>query len=186
MSFRIDPEAYAQVDSAFTVIGTKAKIIITNIPNITRLSKNIKDHLSIEIFVGRNKLRKMMRVFRLPGLKHVDMNLFKADVEQPSRFDIYKIPAWAWRRYEDRRIELAKDVFETLGETVGMDHAPEGYLSIPDAINKAVDLGVNWGASTIQQGASRGLWKKVKADGYLFIEDDSFTRVIEAETRRLS
>ena len=51
MSFRIDPEAYAQVDSAFTVIGTKCKIIITNIPNITRLSRNVKDHTSIEIFV---------------------------------------------------------------------------------------------------------------------------------------
>jgi len=181
MSFRIDPESYAQVDSAFTVIGTKCKIIITNIPNITRLSRNVKDHTSIEIFVGRNKLRKMMRIFRLPGLKSMDMNLFKVDVEPPTKFDIYNIPSWAWEIYENRRIELAKEVFETLGETVGMDSAPDGYLSIPEAVIKAKEMGADWGVSTIQQNASRGLWKKIKVDGYMFIEDESFTKVLEAE-----
>ena len=181
MTFRISPESYAQVDGAFTVLGTKARIIITNIPNLDRLSKNIKDHLSIEIFIGRNKRRKMMRLFRLPGLKHVNMNAFKADIETPSKFDLYKIPKWAWDIYEGRRIQLAKDVFKALGETVDMDSAPEGYISVPDAIVIARDSGLKWGASTIQQNASRGLWKKVTVEGYLFIEQDSFLKIVEAE-----
>ena len=181
MTFRISPESYAQVDGAFTVLGTKARIIVTNIPNLDRLSKNIKDHLSIEIFIGRNKKRKMMRLFRLPGLKHVNMNLFKADLEKPSKFDIYKIPEWAWRIYEDRRIQLAKDVFKALGETVDMDTAPDGYISVPEAIKIARDQGLGWGASTIQQNASRGLWKKITVEGYLFVEEESFMKIIDAE-----
>jgi hypothetical protein len=181
MSFRIDPEAYAQVDGAFTVLGTKAKIIVTNIPNITRLSKNIKDHVTVELFIGRNKLRKIMRLFRLPGLKHVNMNEFKADIEAGSKFDIYKIPSYWWNQYESRRIQLAKDVFQALGETVNMDKAPEGYISVPDAIVIARDNGLKWGASTIQQNASRGLWKKITAEGYMFIEQESFMRIVEAE-----
>jgi hypothetical protein len=181
MSFRLSPESYAQIDGAFTVLGTKARIIITNIPNLDRLSKNVKDHLSIEIFIGRNKKRKMMRLFRLPGLRHVNMNAFKADLETPSKFDLYKIPEWAWNIYEGRRIQLAKDVFQSLGESVDMDTAPEGYISVPDAIKYARDNGLKWGASTIQQNASRGLWKKITVEGYLFVEDESFRKIVDAE-----
>ena len=181
MSFRTNPEAYAQVDGAFTVLGTKAKIIVTNIPNLSRLSKNIKDHLTCELYIGRNKKRKIMRLFRLPGLEHINMNEFKADIEEPSKFDIYRIPKWAWDRYEARRIQLAKDVFLSLGQNVDMDQAPEGYISVPEAIKIARDSGLGWGASTIQQNASRGLWKKITAEGYLFIEQDSFMKIVEAE-----
>jgi len=182
MSFRISPEEYAQVDGAFTVLGTKARVIVTNIPNLTRLSKNIKDHLSFEIFIGKNKKRMLRRIFRLPGLRSPNMNEFKADVEAPSGFDIYRIPAWAWTRYEKRRFELARDVFKALGESVDMDQVPPGYLSIPDAIRRARDRGAGWGVSTIQQNASRGAWKKVKAQGEMFIEEESFMKVLEAET----
>ena len=181
MSFRISPEEYAQVDGAFTVLGTKSRVIVTNIPNLTRLSKNIKDHLSMEVFIGRNRKRKIMRIFRLPGLRHVDMNTFKADLELPSTFDLYKIPKWAWEKYEARRFTLARDVFKNLGETVEMDKPPEGYMSVPEAIRLARDNDLSWGGATIQQGASRGLWKKVKAAGYLFVEKDSFLKIMEAE-----
>ena len=181
MSFRIDPEEYAQVDSAFTVLGTKARVIITNIPNVTRLSKNIKDHSSFEIFIGRNRRRMLHRIFRLPGIRTINMNDFKADVEAPSDFDIFKVPEWAWRIYEKRRFDLAQEVFKSLGETVEMDKPPEGFVSIPDAIRIVREMGLKWGASTIQQGASRGLWKKAKAGGYLFVDKESFMKVAEAE-----
>jgi hypothetical protein len=181
MSFRIDPEEYAQVDGAFTVLGTKAKVIVTNIPNLSRLSKNVKDHISVEVFIGRNRKRKIMRVFRLPGMKHIDMNTFKCDIELPSNFDLYRIPKQYWDRYESKRIQLAKDVFTRLGEKVEMDHPPEGYISLPDAIRLARSNGLSWGISTIQQGGSRGAWKKVRVAGYAFIERDSFMKVVEAE-----
>lgn len=181
MSFRLDPEAYAQVDSAFTVLGTKARVILSNIPNLSRLSKNVKDHISVEVFIGRNKFRKIMRVFRLPGLEHIDMNTFKADIELPSGFDIYKIPKWAWDRYEERRFKLARDIFNELGKTVDLDTPPEGFISVPEAVRLARDQGVGWGGATVQQGASRGLWKKAKVGGYLFVERASFLTLIEAE-----
>jgi len=168
MSFRIDPEEYAQVDGAFTVLGTKAKIIVTNIPNLTRLSKNIKDHLSFEIFIGKNKKRMLRRVFRLPGLRSPNMNEFKADVEAPSRFDIYQIPAWAWVRYEKRRFELARDVFKVLGETVDIDN-PEGHTGVWEA-SKLCSLNPN----SLQQMGSRGVIPMEKINGILHISDEVY------------
>ena len=184
MAFRINPEEYAQVDAAFTVVGTKAKIIVTNIPNATRLAKNIKDNVTIEIYVGRNKKRMMKRIFTLPGLRNLNMNTFKVDIERYSTFDIYKIPTWAWILYEDRRIKLAKDVFAKLGKVATMDEPPPGYITIAEAVKIARDAGADWGVSTMQQNASRGIWGKVRASGYLFIEEKSFRLVLEAETYR--
>lgn len=182
MSFRIDPESYAQVDSAFTVLGTKARIIITNIPNINRLTKNVKDHMTVQIFIGRNKLREIMRVFRLTMKHKTQMGEYLAQLETPTKFDIYAVPEWAWKIYEDRRIKLAQDVFNTLSENVDMDNAPDGFISVADAVKLARDNKLKWGVSTIQQGASRGLWKKAIAGGCLFIDKDSFEKMIEAES----
>lgn len=184
MSFRIDPESYAQVDSAFTVLGTKARIIITNIPNINRLTKNVKDHMTVQIFIGRNKLREILRVFRLTMKNRTNMSEYLGQLEKPTKFDIYAIPEWAWRIYEDRRIKLAQDVFESLSTQVDQDHAPEGYISVAEAVKLARDNGLNWGVSTVQQGGSRGLWKKASSGGFMFIEKESFEKMIEAEAYR--
>ena len=182
MSFRIDPEAYAQIDSAFTVLGTKARVIITNIPNINRLTKNVKDHMTVQIFIGRNKLREISRVFRLTMRHQTRMKEYLAQLEKPTKFDIYAIPDWAWRIYEDRRIKLAKEVFESLSTQVDQENAPEGFISVADAVKLARDNGLKWGVSTVQQGGSRGLWKKATSGGYMFIEKESFVKMIEAES----
>lgn len=182
MSFRIDPEAYSQIDSAFTVLGTKARIIITNIPNINRLTKNVKDHMTIMIFIGRNKLREIHRVFRLTMRNKTNMGEYLAQLEKPTKFDIYNIPEWAWNRYEERRVNLAKEVFKTLGTKVDLDKIPDGHFSVADAIKRARDSGLKWGVSTVQQGASRGLWGKVTVGGKLYIEKESFEEMIKAES----
>lgn len=180
-AFKINPQEYSAIDSTFTVVGTKCRVIIANIPNVTRLAKNIKDNCTFEIFVGKNRKRMMKRIYRLPGLRSMDMNLFKVDVELPSTFDIYKIPGWAWRRYESKRIELAKEALNILKAATDMQDL-EGYVTVIEATKICKEKGVNWGINTIQQMGSRGIIGSQKLNGKLCVELDSLNEALEAET----
>jgi len=179
--FKLDVAQYSAIDATFTVIGTKCRVIISNIPNITRLAKNIKDNATFEIFIGRNKKRKMMRLFRLPGLDRIDMNLFKPDVELPSKFDIYKIPKWAWDQYEAMRKKLANEALATLKSTVNMEDL-DGFIPIVDAVRLCKTSGINWGVSTLQQNISRGILVGQKVNGRLCVDENSLKEVLEVES----
>ena len=184
-AFRINPEEYSAIDSTFTVVGTKCRVIVVNIPNLTRLAKNIKDNATFEIFVGKNKKRMMKRIFRLPGIRSMDMNLFKIDIEPPSDFDIYKIPAWAWVQYEDKRVELAKEALKVLKAVTNMEEL-EGFISVTDAVKLCRKHGLNWGVSTLQQNCSRGILTGQKVNGKLCIDEASLFEVLEVETLPIS
>ncbi len=179
-TFKTDIELYSDIDSTFTVVGTKCRVIVVNIPVINRLARNVKDNATFEIFIGRNKKRKMMRIFRLPGTRDIDMNLFKPDVEPWSTFDIYKIPDWAWQRYETQRFELAAKVLQRLKANANLDTL-EGYTPIPDAVKICRDAGLNWGISTLQSFYSRRIVKGQKVAGTLCVNMDSLNSLINAE-----
>lgn len=180
-AFRINPEEYAAVDATFTVVRTKVHVMIINIPNVTRLAKNVKDNATFEIFVGRNRKRMMRRVFRLPGLRNMDMNLFKVDIEMPSKFDIYKIPKWAWERYEKMRRDLANQALGVLKAATNMEEL-EGFIPITEAVKLCKQHGVNWNVSTIQQNGSRGIFTTQKVNGKLHIYEKELLEVIEVES----
>lgn len=179
-AFRIDPEQYSAIDSTFTVVGTKCRVIIANIPNVGRLAKNIKDNCTFEVYIGKNRIRMMKRIFRLPGLRRMDMNLFKIDVEVPSDFDIYAIPAWAWREYEAKRIKLANEALQILKAVTNMAEL-EGYIPIFEAVKIAKAEGMKWGVATVQQWISRGVLVGQKVNNQLCVQEDSLRAAIEAE-----
>jgi hypothetical protein len=179
-AFKLNPQEYSAIDSTFTVVGTKCRVIICNIPNVTRLAKNIKDNCTFEVFIGKNRLRMLKRIYRLPGLKSMEMNLFKVDVEAPSKFDIFKIPTYAWNRYEAKRIELAKEALNVLKSVTNMQDL-EGYLPILDAVKVAKEHGMRWGIASIQQWCSRGVLKGQKINNELCVSEESLMKAIEAE-----
>lgn len=179
-SFKVDPTQYSAIDSTFTVVGTKCRVIICNIPNVSRLAKNIKDNATFEIYVGKNRKRMLKRLYRLPGLKTMEMNLFKIDVELPSTFDIYKIPSWAWKLYEAKRLELANEALNILKATTNMEDL-EGYVPIFEAVKIAKSEGMKWGIASIQQWISRGVLVGQKVNNQLCVSRDSLMEAIESE-----
>jgi len=179
-TFKTDIQQYAAIDATWAVIRTKVHVIIITIPNIGRLAKNVKDNVTFEWFVGRNRLRKFMRLFRLPGLKKVDMNLFKVDVEAPSKFDLYSIPPWAWEAYDRLRKDLANQALGNLKAATDMGEL-EGYIPIADAIQLCKENGVRWGLSTLSQGVSRGNFIGQKIGGIMHLDRDYLLGMIAAE-----
>jgi len=179
-AFKIDPTQYSAIDSTFTVVGTKCRVIICNIPNVSRLAKNIKDNATFEIYVGKNRKRMMKRLYRLPGLKTMDMNLFKIDIEMPSQFDIYKIPSWAWKLYEAKRLELANEALNILKASTNMEDL-EGYIPVFEAVKFAREAGMKWGIASIQQWISRGVLEGQKVNNQLCVTRASLLAAIESE-----
>lgn len=178
--FKINPQEYSAVDSTFTVVGTSCKVIVVNIPNLTRLAKNVKDNCTFEIFVGKNKLRKMMRIFRLPGTKRMEMNLFKVDVEPPSDFDIYKIPAWAWEKYEALRIKLAKEALQILKASTNMEDMG-GFVPLGKAVEICQEYEVPWGVMTLQQLGSRQVIPKQMINQQFCVDEKTLRTLLESE-----
>lgn len=179
-TFKTDIEQYAAIDSMFAVIRTKVAVILITIPNITRLPKNVKDNVTFEIFIGKNRKVQTRKVYRLPGTKYMDSNLFKPQIEAPGFFNIYDIPSPIWNRYEKLRKEIANKALAVLKGVTDMDER-EGFISIPEAVRLCREHGLSWSASTIQQNSSRGLYRGQKIQGVLCIERDGLLAILEAE-----
>jgi len=182
-AFKLDMEQYAAIDSMFAVIRTKVALVYITIPNITRLPKNVKDNVTFEKFVGKNRLVQTRKVYRLPGTKDINSNLFKPVIGKPCFFNIFDIPAWAWKRYEKMRKNIANEALATLKGVVNMEDV-EGFLTLPDAVKYVRDNGLKWGIQSIQQMASRGIIPKQMVNGEFCIQEDVLRKIIEAETYR--
>lgn len=183
-TFKTDIEQYSAIDSMFAVIRTKVAVVLITIPNISRLPKNIKDNVTFEVFVGKNRLVQIRKIFRLPNIKdRLDSNVFKPIIDKPASFDLFAIPAWVWNMYETLRKKIANEALAALKGVTDMTDI-EGYLTIPDTVRVARDHGRSWGAMSIQQMASRNMLRKQKINGELCIEEKSLLDLIEAEKYR--
>lgn len=179
-TFKTDIQAYSAIDSTWAVIRTKVHVILITIPNITRLAKNVKDNITFEIFIGKNRVEQIRRLFRLPGTKYVDSNLFKPQIGLAHKFDLYKMPKWAWDLYYKKRLELANEALQTLRAVTNMEKL-DGFIPITEAVKICKANGVNWGVSTLQQGCSRGIFRGQKINGQLCIQEESLMSVLEVE-----
>lgn len=177
-TFKTDIKQYSAIDSTFAVIRTKVAIVLITIPNITRLPKNIKDNITIEVFIGKNRLEQIRRVFRLPGTRAIESNLFKPILEQPSHFDLYKVPRWAWDKYWAERLRLANEALEILKGVTDMEQL-EGYLPVLDAAEICREKGIRLSPNTLQQAVSRGVIKGQKVAGTLCIFEKDLHRLME-------
>ena len=179
--FKTDIKQYEAVDEVWAAIRTGVSVVIVNLPIINRLAKNIKDNVSFEVFISRNQFEMIKRIFYLPGMKGLDANLFKVTVEEPSRFDLYAVPEWVWKRYwYEMRLPLTREAISTLKGVTDMESL-EGYVSIIEAVKVCKENGVNWGASTIQQNCSRGVLIGQKIGGELRVERERLMAIIGVE-----
>lgn len=180
-TFKTDVDQYAAIDSMFAVVRTKVACVFITIPNITRLPKNVKDNITFEIYVGKNRKAQIRKIFRLPGQRNINSNLFKPIIQRSFTFNLFDIPAWAWKKYEEMRKDIGDKALAKLKGVTNMEDA-EGYITLPEAAKIVKDNGVRWGIQSIQQMASRKIIKKQEINGEMRVELDSLMAAVEAES----
>ena len=179
-TFKTDIDQYAAIDSMFAVVRTKVACVFITIPNIGRLPKNVKDNLTIELYVGKNRRVQVRKLFRLPSNRKVESNLFKPIIQPNIQFDLFDIPAWAWARYEGMRKDIADKALANLKGVTNMENM-DGFISLIEAVTIVRDSGLKWGIQSIQQMASRKIIKKQEINGELCIDKQSLMDVVAAE-----
>lgn len=122
--YRTDMEKYQAVDSVFAAIRTKISTMTTNNPIIDRVAKNIKDNITIEVFIGANQTLIAERFCRVPSHDRVDSYFFKIPIEGPYVFDWTKIPSDVWKEYWELRLRIAEEAINLLNEA----YSEEGQL----------------------------------------------------------
>jgi hypothetical protein len=174
--FKTDIQQYEAIDSTFAAIRTKVNVILASLPIIDRCAKSIKDNATFEFFLGRNQMELPFRLFRLPGLRQIESNFFKVQVQKFSQFDLYDVPKDIWDRYWLRRIKLTREALTNLKETTDMGE-DEDYMPILDAA-KMIEMSPN----TIQQMGSRGIIETKKIRGKLWVFRDDCLHIKELHT----
>jgi len=176
-TFKTDIQQYQAIDATWAVIRTKLAVVITTIPLLDRMAKNIKDNITFEVFIGRNQRELMKRVFHLPGLKRMDTNLFKVQIEDAESFDLYEVPEWVWEKYWKMRLELTDEALAGLRGVTDMEDL-ENYTPVWEI---AKDLTIS--ANTIQQMGSRKLIPTHIIGGNLCIPNDFIPELKEQYSR---
>ncbi len=175
--FKTDIEQYEAIDSTWAAIRTAVHVVVLTIPIIDRLAKNVKDNLTIEIFVGKNQKRLVNRLFHLPGLRSIESSFFKAVLEAPEQIDLTFVPFWVWQKYWAMRIKLTREALSVLRKATDMIDV-ENYITVLDAAEMCFQQNVKWSTSTIQQDYSRGIIKGAKIAGVLCVKKEDFFRVL--------
>lgn len=172
--FKTDIKTYEAIDSTWASIRTKVHVVLLTIPVIDRLAKNIKDNVTFEIFIGKNRLQLVNRWFRLPGFKE-NSNFFKAELKgERKTFNVKDVPLWVWRKYWARRIELTKEALANLKAVSKGDI--KGMIPVLDAAEIAFTQDIKMAASTIQQNISRSVFRGEKVGTILLVDEDDFYR----------
>ena len=174
-TFKTDIKQYQAIDSSWAAIRTRCSVIMTTIPLIDRLAKNIKDNVTFEIFMGRNQMEMINRVFHLPGIGTLESNFFKVGIERPKQFDLYKVPRDVFKQYWEMRETLTEEALENLDRVTDPEDT-EGYTSVLQA---ARDLRIS--PNTLQQMISRGIVGGRKIKGRLHVLNDDLKLLQETE-----
>jgi len=172
-TFKTDIKQYEAIDATWAAIRTKCNVVFTTIPLIDRLAKNIKDNVTFEVFIGRNQMEIIYRVFHLPGLRSMESNFFKVVLEEPSQFDLYEMPLEYWKKYWRKRLELTREALAGLRGVTDMEEV-EGYIPVLEAAKIASEQKIAYATSTIQQDISRGILKGQRIKGLLCVAEEDF------------
>lgn len=175
--FKTDIKAYEAIDSTWASLRTAVHNVLLTIPLIDRLAKNIKDNVTFELFIGKNRLQLVNRWFRLPGFKE-DSNFFKAELKgERKTFNVRDVPLWVWKKYWARRIELTKEAIANLKAVTKGD--VQGMIPVLDAAEIAHTQAIKMSASTIQQNISRSVLRGEKVGEILLVNEDDFYRMLK-------
>lgn len=138
VSWRTNIEQYEAVDAAWAAIRTKCNVISLNIPLIDRLARNLKDNLTMEVFLGRNQMSMIERYVRLPGIKRLESSFRKIQIEPMRQFNLFDVPLDVFKEYWQRRLELTEEALDKLGnvltKTELQDKDKENYISLNEAM----------------------------------------------------
>jgi len=151
-------------------------VISLNSPLIDRLPKNVKDNITMEIFLGRNQVELVERIVRLPGLKQVESNFFKIQVEPLHKFDMYDVPTDVFKEYWEMRLTLADEAMLKLGNVYGKGEKAdmENYVSASTLMR---EFGMS--PSTIDKYLKYGVHHK-KIAGQMFILKEDYETIIKS------
>lgn len=170
--FKTDVEQYEAVDSSWASIRTKVGVILTTIPVSDRLAKNVEDNVTLEIFLGPNQREQINRCFRLPGMRSMDSNFFKAHIES-GFFNLYDVPRNVWDRYWVHRVRLAREALQTLKGAVGETIDQDLYIPAIQA-SRILELSPN----SIAQYVSRGIVRGTKINKVLHILEEDLEELL--------
>jgi len=168
-TFKTDTEIYGAVDAAWAAIRTKIRVMILNNPLIDRITKNIKDNVTLEVMIGPNQTEMVERWFHLVGLKTMNSNFFKVQVEPLHRFDWRVVPSDVFKEYQNLREEVADYALSKLGEAFGDEETMDVDVVTPIDIMNEIDIT----PSTLNDMLKRHFLPHKKVNGrYLIARSD--------------
>ena len=173
-NFKTNVKQYAAVDSAWAAIRTKITVMLLNNPLIDRLGRNIKDNITMEVFLGPNQVELIERFVRLPGLKHLESNFFKVQVEPLHQFDWRYVPRDVFKQYFELRLEIADFAIHKMGVAYG-DEAELQRDLVP--VHKAV-LELRCSPHTLMSMMSRGLVRTEKVGNTKYINKEDYEKIL--------
>lgn len=175
-AWRTDMPKYQAIDAAWAAIRTKISTVTTNNPLIDRVAKNIKDNISIEVFLGPNQAMQAERFCRIPGLKKVDSFFFKVLIESSTKFDYTVVPSDVWKEYWDLRLRLADEAIQKLDDAY--EDEPEDmsqYVQDYEIYDQGIAL-----PSKVMTYAARGLITMIRVGGKRYIPREDVEHVLKA------
>lgn len=181
VSWRTNIEEYAAVDSAWAAIRTKCNVVSLNIPLIDRLAKNLKDNMTAEVFIGRNQAMLIERYVRLPGLKKLESNFFKIQVEPIHKFNLFDVPKDVFKEYWQTRLKLTEEALDRLGNV--LSKGDETVLSNDYVAATNVCQEYKISPRTLQI-ITTDMIKHLKLDGKLYLLKEDVDKVIKLHYKK--
>lgn len=175
-TYQTDLPKYQAIDAAWAAIRTKISTVTTNNPLIDRVAKNIKDNVSIEVFLGPNQAMLAERFCRIPGLKKINSFFFKVLVESTDKFDYTVVPSDIWKEYWELRLRIADEAIQKL------DIAYEDEVGDLSQYVRAYDV-YDQGIATpskVQSYVARKLMDVVKVGRERYIHKDDVEHILKA------
>jgi len=164
-TFRTDVKLYQDIDSVWAAIRRKCNVITLTIPLLDRLSKNIRDNVSIEIFMGRNRHFMVERIIRTLNFYKMQTDLDKILIEEGD-LDIFKVPKDVFGDYWDMTLEFTEMALDKLERSTDLP-STDGYTPVLD-----VGLKIGLSPNTISQMISRKILRGRAIGDTLYLEDD--------------
>jgi len=175
MSYKTDIQQYAAVDSMFACARMKTNNIVCNSPVIDRLTKNVKDNVSIEVYSGRNQRIMTERICRLPSHKRMESFFFKVPIEAPYVFSWSLVPKDVWMQYEDLRNRLTEETIAKLGEAYKDEVTSlDDYIPLYDIVQQGIAT-----PSQIIAYSTRDIITVVKVNGKRYVAKDDVEQILK-------
>lgn len=171
-TFKTDIEVYGAVDATWAAIRTKVRVMVLNCPLIDRIGRNVKDNITIEVMLGRNQVEQIERFVRLVGLKHLESNFFKIQVEPLHRFDYHQVPKSVFDEYFDLRKEIADYAIHKMGKAYKDEAALMKDMVTPFQIMADIPIPPN----TLHDMIRRHFLPHEKVNGKIYISNSDYEK----------